>query len=132
MNAARVVLVALALTASPAVAGNLYRCSARDIVRVEDDGTLGRPTTSVWLDRYKGFFVDTDTGLYRGGDGSLEEWVVIQRETASNDFVASPHPTLVSASTDLLRIRAWAEKPRATFMAFGLSTFVTGTCEKAK
>ncbi|TXN46304.1 hypothetical protein [Methylobacterium sp. WL7] len=122
--------LAITLLAShSAVAGELYRCSAKDVVRVEDDGTVGRYPNNFWRDHWAGFLVDTDSGTIRRQAAEIEKWTVIQKGGTANDFVASRLPGLVSASTDLIRVRAWAEKPAITFIVFSLSMMVTGVCE---
>jgi hypothetical protein len=125
-----VAFVLLATTAS--AEGELYRCSAKEVVRADDEGGIARYQNNVWADHWSGILVDTATGVIRRSDGEREQWTIVQRGSPENDWVATPAGTLVSASTDLVRIRAWQEKPRVTFIAFAFSTFVTGTCEVAR
>ena len=129
MNRTIPALAIILLASFPAAAGELYRCSAKDVVRVEDDGTVGRYKNDFWRDHWTNFLIDTDSGAIRRQAAEIEKWTVIQKGGDANDFVASRVPGLVSASTDLIRVRAWAEKPAVTFIAFSLSMMVAGVCE---
>jgi hypothetical protein len=70
-------------------------------------------------------------------DGRREIWDIVQDGSNENDHVLvqrSDYPRNVKrmaadAATDFIRIRAWDRKPQSTFMAFSLSTLVTGTCD---
>ena len=114
----------------PATAdGKLHRCSARDIVRLTDDGTLGQYENNFFRDEWTDVAIHTAIGALRRRNGSLEQWAVLQRGFGVNDFVASPHANLVSASTDLIPVRAWNDEPKVTFLYFGLSMLIAGVCE---
>ncbi|MEE1611123.1 hypothetical protein [Microvirga sp. CF3016] len=128
----------LLLGATPAIAeGELYRCSARNVSAFADDGTLGQFNNDFWTKRWTDVLVDTATGLIRWSGqgvsaGSSAQWVVIQNGSSNGDFVASRQANLRSASTDVLRIRAWSIDPSVhsvRFIYFGLSMIVTGVCE---
>jgi hypothetical protein len=111
MRQTTVALVAvLLLGATPAIAaGELYRCSARDVVQYKDDGTIGKfekTADDFWLKHWTNFLVDTATGLIGKGSGMLDQWFVTQKGGSANDFVASPGPGPLSAETNVLRVRA--------------------------
>lgn len=124
---------ALLLGATPATAaGEIYRCSARNVSGYEDDGTLGKFPNNFWTDHWTNILVDTTSGILRRSKGEVERWAVIQKGGGGFDFVAAPQADLVSASTDVLRVRAWDNKPGVTFIYFGLSMIVTGVCEPVR
>ncbi|WP_156410493.1 hypothetical protein [Bosea sp. Root381] len=85
-----------------------------------------------WADYWSNFLIDTATGLLRRGAAKPEQLAIVQKGSGEYDFVASPLATAVSASTDVLRVRAWNSNPQVTFYAFGLSMVVTGTCTTVK
>ncbi|ACL62538.1 hypothetical protein [Methylobacterium nodulans] len=132
MKGAIIGLAAALVVASPAAAGKLYRCTGRDVVAAEEDGTVGRTNRDFWLGYYRSFFVDTDTGSIRWSSGKLEEWLVTQKGGSSNDFVATPRSSLSGASTDFIRVTGWERRPSVTFLVFRLSMMITGTCEVAQ
>ena len=114
-----------------------YRCAAKDAVRLQDDGSLGKDLAEVERNRFDGVVIDTLTGAISYADGKREIWEIVQDGGSENDHVLvqrSDYPRNVKrmaadAATDFIRIRAWDRKPQSTFMAFALSTLVTGTCD---
>ncbi|MGF9764609.1 hypothetical protein AAII07_56960 [Microvirga sp. 0TCS3.31] len=123
----------LLLGATPAVAaGELYRCSAQDVVTTTDDGAIERYKNDFWKNWWTDILVDTATGMLRYKDGTAQQWVVLQQGSKADDFVMTPRKDFRSASTHVLRVRAWSEKPVVTFLIYDLSTFVTGRCETVR
>src|SRR5215208_1214589 len=112
--------------------GPLFRCSAKDVMRLTEEGTVGRFGNDSFQRDWTGVLINTSTGLIGRYDGSAERWVILQEGSPDRDFVASPDRNLVSASTQVLRIQTWAEKHRVTFIYFGLSMFVTGVCDEVR
>lgn len=130
MKAVLCIGVAMVLATCPtASADALYRCSAKSVQSLQDDGTLAPFPTNFWLEHWSNFLIDTTTGLLRRSKAAPEQLAVIQRGSGQNDFVASPRATPVSAATDVLRVRAWDRKPQVTFYALNLSMIVAGSCE---
>jgi hypothetical protein len=125
-------LLPLLLTTGLAADGPLFRCSAKDVIRLTEGGTVGRFGNDSFQRDWTGVLINTSTGLIGRNDGSAERWAVIQEGSPDSDFVASPDRNLVSASTQVLRIQTWAEKHRVTFLYFGLSMFVTGVCDEVR
>jgi hypothetical protein len=128
-----------------------YRCSVKDVVRLEDNGHLGKAAGN-YPKMMDGIIIDTLTGaitfpFYEGSDLSRQVWRVVQNGSAANDYVLIPKRNLNlplfrkdigdkdindigrAAATDFIRIRAWTENPQVTFISFGLSTLWSGTCE---
>lgn len=122
-------VTALLLAASTVRAENaLYRCSAKTVLDTKDDGTLAPYGNNFWTDYWTDVLIDTATAVVRRGKAQPERWVVVQKGSATNDFVAVIEPTLVSATNDVLRVRAWAEKQQVTFLYYSFSHVVSGTC----
>jgi len=119
-------------------AAKTYRCAANDAVDLLDNGRLGKDGVAEFKrKRLDGVIIDTLTGAITYASGSREIWDVVQEGSSINDHVLIPSSlfptdikeTAARAATDLIRIREWDEKPQVTFMAFELSTLVTGTCD---
>ncbi|MBQ0819482.1 hypothetical protein KBI52_04495 [Microvirga sp. HBU67558] len=115
-----------------AAEGELYRCSARDVVTMTDDGVVDRFKNDFWKNWWTDILVDTATGMLRWKDGTAQQWVVLQQGSNADDFVMTPVKNFRSASTHVLRVRAWAEKSAVTFLIYDLSTLVTGRCESVR
>ena len=111
-----------------------YRCTAKDSVSVQDDGTLTKGIGEVHRKYFDGIVVDISTGDITYPSTGIRENRVVQKTGAdANDYVLIPNSALrrkktgANAVTDFIRLDA--SKPQATFMAFSLSDLVTGTCE---
>jgi hypothetical protein len=107
-------------------------CTAKDVVRLTENGTVGRFGIDSFQNDWTQVRIDTATGVIWRQDGSAERWAVLDEGSPVSDFVASPGRSLTSASTDVLRIQVWADQRRITFLHFGRSMFVTGVCEEAR
>jgi hypothetical protein len=115
-----------------------YRCTLKDIASLKDDGTL-KDSDNYYRKRFDRTIIDTLTGAITFADGNREIWRVIQKGSGANDHVLVPRasdfyePTVEeafeTAATDFIRVRAWSSDPQVKFIAFGLSTLVSGTCE---
>lgn len=138
-----VLIAATMLSSNLALAQNaykIYRCIAKDAVTLQDDGSLGgressRKSHSFY---FSPFMIDTLTGAISYSGGKRVIWRIIQKGNSENDHVLTdppafdtrePEKALADAATDFIRVRDWPSKPRVTFLAFALSTFVSGTCE---
>jgi hypothetical protein len=126
----------------------IYRCIAKEAVTGQDDGTLGGRDFSrrAHRDFFSAFMIDTLTGAvsYSIEGRDREIWNIVQKGTDENDHVLTFRfvnrnydnaekdgllTHLADATMRFIRVRDWKEKPRVTFMAFDLSTLVSGTCE---
>ena len=110
-----------------------YRCTAKDSVSVQNDGTLTKGFGEIHRKYFEGIVIDILTGdITYPSTGIRENRVVQKTGTDANDFVLIPSSTFrrkktaANAVTDFIRLDA--SKPQATFMAFSLSDLVTGTC----
>jgi hypothetical protein len=136
-----VFVLALTLNFRVAVGQNdakTYRCAAKDVVSLQDNGTLGKDAvTEAHRKRIDGILIDTLTGAITYPDGSREVWSVIRKGSDANDYVLMPRSfyqqdakeAAVTAATDFIRVRAWSREPQVKFMVFALSILLTGTCE---
>src|SRR5262249_43614403 len=120
------------------VSGKLYRCISKDAVVLQDNGSLGRYTASEFSRKlYDGIVIDTLTGAitWAGASGTRQLWRVVGKGGDYNDHILIPEPPFSGldlapiAATDFIRVRDWAQNKQVTFLAFALSTLVTGTCE---
>jgi len=114
-----------------------YRCTAKDSVSVQDNGTLTKGIGEVHRKYFDGIVIDILTGDVTYPSTGIRENRVVQMTGAdANDYVLIPSSTFrrkktaANAVTDFIRLDA--SKPQATFMAFSLSDLVTGTCEIAR
>ena len=130
-------------------AGKTYRCTAKDAVSLQDDGTLGKDmTTEESRKRLDGIIIDTLTGALTYPGGRREIWHVVQKGNVNKDYVLlppylpkaagyvllppflfNPQEAAKTGATNFIRVRDWSSDPRVKFMVFELSILVTGTCE---
>lgn len=123
----------ISLTASSALANEaLYKCTAQSVLELANNGTLTPPNTDHWKGYWSDFLIDTATGVLRRRGQPPERLSIIQKGSSQNDFIAAPQATLVSAATDVIRVRAWDRRPGVTFYAFHLSRAVSGMCVVAE
>jgi hypothetical protein len=111
-----------------------YRCAAKDAVTLQHNGVLGRDGDSESQRKFwDGVIVDTRTGAMTLLDSGRIIWSIVQRGSDAYDHVLVPKTDSVGgraeakAATDFFRLRAWSSQ--VTFIAFNLSTLVSGTCE---
>jgi hypothetical protein len=118
-------------------ASKTYRCTAKDAVSLQNNGTVDRDSIAkTHRKNLDGIIINTLTGAITYASGSRDIWRVVQEGNSANDHVLIPriffqeaNKAAATAATDFIRVRAWSSQPQATFMAFSLSILVTGTCE---
>jgi hypothetical protein len=122
-----ILIVALAM---PAHAADLLRCNAVDSVSATDQGTLTDTSgeAKFGMTMYEEFIIDLTTGAMRQPYGGTKSWVLMQQGDGGNDWVYSPTQTSADTGLEFVRIRDWASQSVITFIAFSLSTLITGTC----
>jgi len=114
-----------------------YRCTAKDAVDVQDDGTISALVGKAFLKDYDKMVIDLKTGRVTYPlTGVREERVVQQTGVFNNEYVLVPssifhrNKAVANAATDFIRMRtATSSQPQTLFMVFSLSYLVTGTCE---
>jgi hypothetical protein len=117
--------------------GKTYRCTAKDAVDVQDDGTISALVGKAFLKDYDKMVIDLKTGhVTYPLTGVREERVVQQTGVFNNEYVLVPssifhrNKAVANAATDFIRMRtATSSQPQTLFMVFSLSYLVTGTCE---
>jgi hypothetical protein len=140
-------VVLFALLASGAAfgrdpAGKTYRCTAKDAVSLEDNGTLEKnPIGDARRKYFDGMVINIVNGEIAYPSGGQREKRDVQvanvvGETDVRDYVLIPDTafqrkkTIAKASTDFIRLRVQpGREPQATFVAFSLAQLVTGTCD---
>ena len=117
---------------------NTYRCSVKDAVTLQDNGSLGKDwNTELERKYHDGFIIDTLTGAITWPEyGGRSIWRKIQKGSAGNDYVFSPPlPTTnakrgsVYAASDFILVRAWIDHLPVKFVVWRSGTLLTGTCE---
>ena len=113
-----------------------YKCTAKDAVAVENDGTLNRsPGAEAARQRYDQMFISIPSGHVTYSTSRTTEARTIQTEGLHNDIVLVPSysfqrkRTAANAVTDFIRLHAEGGQTQLIFTAFSLSYLVTGTCE---
>jgi hypothetical protein len=114
-----------------------YRCTAKDAVAIEGDGTLAKNDPGAEIDRkhFDKMAIDIASGDISYPSEAVLEKRVVQRAGVSGDYVLLPsftfrrNKTGANATTDFIRLHLGTDKSQATFRAFSLSYLVTGTCE---
>jgi hypothetical protein len=140
-------MLAVALVSHNTSAGvysKTYRCSTKDAVAVQSNGSFGRDDdTELWRNHFDGLLVDTLTGAITYSTGLRHQWKVVGdgKNTAGNDYVLVPQfvfsrtgkDMLAAAAGDFIRNRSWTDDRKVKFTAWvsGL-TLVSGTCEIAR
>ncbi len=110
-----------------------YRCTAKDAVSVEEDGTLSKTFGEIRRKYFDGIVIDIKSGDVTIPSGGIRETRVVQKTSVDNDFVLIPSYMLqrkktgANAATDFIRLHTAGGKPH--FIAFSLSYLVSGTCE---
>jgi len=110
----------------------------RDAISLQENGFLDRDPVSASRRKYfQPIIIDTMTGAITASDGERSVWHIIQKGSTANDHVMTPqkygpadlNSFAANAATDFFRLRAWADRKQVTFIAFELSTLISGTCE---
>lgn len=125
-------------------ASKTYRCTAKDAVSLEDNGTLDKnPIGDARRKYFDRMVVDVLNGEVTYPSGGQREKRAVQvadvvGETDARDYVLIPDTAfqrkkaVAKASSDFIRLRVQTREPRVTFAAFSLSQLVTGTCDLAR
>jgi hypothetical protein len=91
-------------------AGKTYRCTAKDAVSLQDDGTLGKDMTAEESrKRLDGIIIDTLTGALTYPGGRREIWHVVQKGNVNKDCAA---PSLSSKGRGLCPAPSFSSKSR--------------------
>ncbi len=118
-------------------ASTTYRCTAKDAVGIEADGTLDKddPGVKIKIKEFWRVVVDVQSGdITFPGTGTLDKRTV-QKAGVSGDYVLFPsysfrrNKTAANATTDFIRLHLGSGQQPATFRAYSLTYLVTGTCE---
>lgn len=117
--------------------GKTYRCTAKDAVGIQDNGTLDKsdPGAEIRRQHFDQMAISVPSGHITYPDSHMREDRVVQRTSVADDYVLVPSAyfrrkkTAANATTDFILLRTAAGKPQAIFTAFQLSYLVTGTCE---
>jgi hypothetical protein len=118
-------------------ADKIYRCTAKDAVGIEDDGTLAKndPGAEFHRNHFDKMTIDVVSGHISYPSNAILENRFVQRAGVSGDYVLLPSfsfrrsKTAANATTDFIRLHIGTSEPQATFRAYSLSYLVTGTCE---
>jgi len=114
-----------------------YRCTAKDAVGIQDNGTLDKsdPGAGIGRKHFDRMIISVPSGHITYPDSLMQEDRVVQMTSVTDDYVLISslyfrrNKTAANATTDFIRLRTATGKPQATFTAFQLSYLVTGTCE---
>jgi hypothetical protein len=124
--------------------GKTYRCTAKDAISLEDNGTLDKnPIGDARRKYFDGMVINVLNGEVAYPSGGQREKRAVQvtdvvGEADARDYVLIPDTAfqrkkaVAKALTDFIRLRVQAREPQVTFAAFSLSQLVTGTCELAR
>ena len=126
-------------------AGKTYRCTAKDAVSLEDNGTIDKnPIGDARRKYFDGMVINVLNGEVAYPSGGQREKRAVQvadvlGEIDAQDYVLIPDAAfqrkkaVAKASTDFIRLRVQTTRePQVTFAAFSLSQLVTGTCDLAR
>jgi hypothetical protein len=129
------VLACSAFAAHGVSAGDLSRCTIKDVVEITSIGTIGRrPTlTQAEMTMHPTFTVERSTGMLRSTRFEpTTAWILVQPGSEHDDLVTmnvSADQSSRRAPSELVRIQASNGRDRTFFLWFGESTLTTGDCE---
>jgi hypothetical protein len=129
------VLACSAFAAHGVSAGELYRCTVKDVVEITSTGTIGRrPTlTQAEMTLHPTFTIERSTGMLRSTRLAPPEtaWLLVQPGNDHDDLVTMAlAPTQSSrAPSELVRIHPANELDKTLFLWFSESRLRTGDCE---
>jgi len=114
-----------------------YRCTAKDAVAVEPDGTLNKedPGAKIGREHFDQMVISVPSGNITYPSSDIREERIVQRTSVADDYVLISslyfrrNKGAANAITDFIFLRTATGKPQATFSAFQLSYLVTGTCD---
>jgi hypothetical protein len=113
-----------------------YRCTAKDAVGIQDDGTLNRTKeiTEVGREHFDGMAINVQTGIVSYPHTGILETRVVQNNGPDDknyvlvsSFSFRRKKTAANVADDFIRLHVLPGKPH--FIAFWLSYLVTGSCE---
>ncbi len=114
-----------------------YRCTAKDAVAVEPDGTLSKddPGAKFAREHFDRMVITVPSGSISYPNSGTLETRVIQRTSVADDYVLIPSVFFrrtkgaANATTDFIFLHVATGIPQAIFSAKRLSYLVTGTCD---
>jgi len=114
-----------------------YRCTAKDAVGIETNGTLDKddPGAKIKIKEFWRVVIDVRSGDISFPETAKLENRTVQKAGASGDYVLLPsyafrrNKAAANATTDFIRIHVGTGQQQATFRAYSLTYLVTGTCE---
>jgi hypothetical protein len=117
--------------------GKTYRCTAKDAVGIQDNGTLDKsdPGAEIRRQHFDRMIISVPSGHITYPESTTREERVVQRTSVADDYVLVPSvyfrrkKTAANATTDFILLHTATGKPQATFIAFQLTYLVTGTCD---
>jgi hypothetical protein len=117
-----------------------YRCTVKDAVGVQADGTLNKddPRAKAAREHFDRMALDVPGGDITYPTEGRRENRVVQRTSVRGDYVLvsdfyfGRNKTAANATTDFIRLHIPADNLQAIFAAFQLSSLVTGTCDIVK
>jgi len=116
-----------------------YKCTAKDAIAVQNDGTLNKtPGAEATRRGYDQMFITVPSGHVTYSTSLTTEVRTVQTEDFRNDIVLVPsftfqfNKTAANAVTDFIRLHSESGQAQLTFTAFSLSYLVTGTCESVR
>jgi hypothetical protein len=116
---------------------NTYRCTAKDAVGIEPDGTVTKkdPGAKIKIKEFWRVVIDVKSGNVTFPSSGTLEHRVVEKAGDSGDYVLLPSysfrfkQTPANATTDFIRLHAGTGQQLTTFRAYSLTYLVTGTCE---
>ncbi|HEY1474657.1 MAG TPA: hypothetical protein VGF53_11305 [Pseudolabrys sp.] len=117
-----------------------YRCTAKDAVAVQADGSLTKddPGADIRRKHFDQMVIDLPGGDITYPSELKRENRVVQRTGALEDYVLvskvyfGRNKGAANATTDFIRVHFPTGKSQALFVAYQLSYLVTGTCDIAR
>ena len=118
-------------------ASRIFRCTVKDAVAVQNNGTLDKSDPGAKISRrhFDQMVISVPKGRVTYPDSGVWEERVVERTSVADDYVLVPslhfrrYHTAANATTDFIRLRTATGEPHVTFTAFRMSYLVTGTCD---
>ncbi len=132
-----VLMAALAGSFGRADEATTYRCTAKDAVGIEPDGTLDKnnPGAEIKRKHFWRVVIDVRSGRISFPESGTLEKRVVQKTSVFGDYALFPsvifrrNKTAANATTDFILIHASDGQKQPIFRAYSLTYLVTGTCE---
>jgi hypothetical protein len=114
-----------------------YRCTAKDAVSIEPDGTLNKsdPGAEIKIKQFWRIVIDVRNGDISFPESGKIEKRVVQKAGVSGDYVLFPSytfrrkKTAANATSDFIRLHVGDGQQQPIFRAYSLAYLITGTCE---